>query len=336
MVKATEAKQNQFQFQPDFALDEGMSASILEDKTTMWIILMMAIRVIIHETLNEYFPTNRELMKAKIAAKDYYAVLGLNYDASTEDVKRSYRKLALQYHPDRQTNIKLEEKLQKELKMKEINKAYESIIKNENNNSIELNDSNSNNNQEIKCNMEFINKPNMLEAIQKYLNLSLSADNASNSNKAENSNNVTHKLMSEEEFKKKKTYEKKILKEEINRREKNVQEYSKKSNQDNWLDDIQIKRNHVSSFGHTKGKSSKNAVNVSHSSNIASSEVVSENTDTSKSSACTADVSRRNFNMDLCLDKVVVIISKDLQCLFVEYIESSMTAIKEVGSITKV
>jgi len=32
---------------------------------------------------------------------DYYAVLGLNSDATLADVKKAYRKLARQHHPDR-------------------------------------------------------------------------------------------------------------------------------------------------------------------------------------------------------------------------------------------
>src|SRR5215211_2736267 len=50
---------------------------------------------------------------------DYYAVLGLDRNASPEDVKRAFRRLAMQYHPDRNKEPEAEQKF------KEINQAYE-------------------------------------------------------------------------------------------------------------------------------------------------------------------------------------------------------------------
>lgn len=50
--------------------------------------------------------------------KDYYKVLGIGRDASAEDIKKAYRKLALQYHPDRNPGDKTAED-----KFKEVNEA---------------------------------------------------------------------------------------------------------------------------------------------------------------------------------------------------------------------
>lgn len=52
--------------------------------------------------------------------KDYYRILGVAEDASPEDMKRAFRRLAFQYHPDRNPGQEKEA----EGKFKEINEAY--------------------------------------------------------------------------------------------------------------------------------------------------------------------------------------------------------------------
>jgi len=42
--------------------------------------------------------------------RDYYEVLGVPKNASKDDIKNMYRKLALQYHPDRNKSKGAEEK----------------------------------------------------------------------------------------------------------------------------------------------------------------------------------------------------------------------------------
>ena len=52
--------------------------------------------------------------------KDYYKILGVERNASEDDIRKAYRKLAMQYHPDRNPNDQ-----QAEERFKEINEAYQ-------------------------------------------------------------------------------------------------------------------------------------------------------------------------------------------------------------------
>src|SRR5574339_75522 len=52
--------------------------------------------------------------------KDYYKTLGVERNASEDDIRKAYRKLAMQYHPDRNPND-----TQAEERFKEINEAYQ-------------------------------------------------------------------------------------------------------------------------------------------------------------------------------------------------------------------
>jgi curved DNA-binding protein CbpA len=51
-----------------------------------------------------------------VAKRDYYEALGVNKDASADEIKKAFRKKAIEFHPDRGGD---------EAKFKEVNEAYE-------------------------------------------------------------------------------------------------------------------------------------------------------------------------------------------------------------------
>lgn len=53
--------------------------------------------------------------------KDYYSILNVNKSSTKEEIKSAYKKLAMQYHPDK--NIDNKEKAEE--KFKEVSEAYE-------------------------------------------------------------------------------------------------------------------------------------------------------------------------------------------------------------------
>jgi len=59
-----------------------------------------------------------------MSKRDYYDILGVAKDASDDDIKKAYRKLAMKYHPDRNVDG---DKTAAEVKFKELQEAYECL-----------------------------------------------------------------------------------------------------------------------------------------------------------------------------------------------------------------
>jgi curved DNA-binding protein CbpA len=55
--------------------------------------------------------------------QDYYNILGITTKADTQEINHAYRKLAFQYHPDRNQNDPAANR-----KMQEINEAYSTLV----------------------------------------------------------------------------------------------------------------------------------------------------------------------------------------------------------------
>ena len=76
------------------------------------------------ESYNSYKNVNIEIINP-------YEVLGLKYNSSDDDIKRAYKKLVIQFHPDRFTNEPIKQKEANE-KFIRIRDAYEKICRERN------------------------------------------------------------------------------------------------------------------------------------------------------------------------------------------------------------
>ncbi len=63
-----------------------------------------------------------EIKKAK--RKNYYEILGVDKSMGESEVKKAYRKKAVQWHPDKHANSSPEEQKEAEAKFKDIGEAY--------------------------------------------------------------------------------------------------------------------------------------------------------------------------------------------------------------------
>ena len=58
-------------------------------------------------------------------AEDYYALLGINRNASADEIQKAYRKLARKYHPDLHADKSDREKKNAKEKFQQIQRAYD-------------------------------------------------------------------------------------------------------------------------------------------------------------------------------------------------------------------
>ncbi|KAI5737156.1 dnaJ homolog subfamily C member 7 isoform X1 [Diaphorina citri] len=73
---------------------------------------------------NHNFLEEAKRLLKRSEVKDYYKILGVTKNASSDDIKKAYRKRALVHHPDRHTNATQAQKLEQEKLFKEVGEAY--------------------------------------------------------------------------------------------------------------------------------------------------------------------------------------------------------------------
>ena len=98
-----------------------LNDALKNDQNNRKVSLRKQIEWQLHDKLNE-----AEVAQKRSKEKDYYKILGVKRDATEKEIKKAYRKLALQWHPDKHK----EDKEIAEEKFKEIAEAYE-VLSNE-------------------------------------------------------------------------------------------------------------------------------------------------------------------------------------------------------------
>ena len=68
---------------------------------------------------------NAKIEQKKAGRKCLYKMLGTTRKATDHEIKKAYKKMALQFHPDRHAGASDEEKAEMEIKFKEIGEAFE-------------------------------------------------------------------------------------------------------------------------------------------------------------------------------------------------------------------
>lgn len=98
------------------AIQDFEKAIELLERTASAEAQMHELKTKIHET---------KIQMKRLKQKDFYKILNVTRNATQIEIKKSYRKMALKYHPDRQTNNKEDEKQKAEALFKDVNLAYE-------------------------------------------------------------------------------------------------------------------------------------------------------------------------------------------------------------------
>lgn len=102
-----------------FGLITGAIAGALLDQ--------LIFRMKNREQNSESSQKNQQISKEKEIREEDYLILGVNPETPPEEIKKTYYKLASQFHPDSTANLSPEQKHSSEEAFKKIQAAYERV-----------------------------------------------------------------------------------------------------------------------------------------------------------------------------------------------------------------